>query len=115
MMYVSVSFRKKYTFVVMFGTISGSVHLLCHGDASLDDLCLMLSEMDHVVVNIRRRHHTSRIVIGSDLNVSLAPNLEGLIGSRIHPNTNCASTRWREAVTEWMHSLRSESCMHVRL
>ena len=64
-------FSKKYTFVVMFGTIWGSVHLPCHGVASLDDLCLMLSEMEHVVVNLRRRHHTSRIVIGCDLNVSL--------------------------------------------
>ena len=45
-------------------------------------------------------------VIGSDLNVGLAPSLEGLIGSRIHPNANGASSRWREAVTEWMHSLR---------
>ena len=99
-------FSKKYTFVVTFGTIWGSVHLPCHGDASLNDFCLMLSEMEHVVVNLRRRHHTSRIVIGCDLNVSLAPNLEGLTSSRIHPNDNGASTRWREAVTEWMHSLR---------
>ena len=99
-------FSKKYTFVVMFGTIWGSVHLPCHGDVSLDDLCLMLSEMAHVIVNLRRCHHTSRIVIGCDLNVSLAPNLEGLIGARIHPNANSASTRWRDAVTEWMHSLR---------
>ena len=90
----------------MFGTIWGSVHLLCHGDASLDDLCLMLSEMEHVAINLRRRHHTSRIVIRSDLNVSLAPNLKGLTGYRIHPNANSASSRWREAVTEWMHSLR---------
>ena len=37
-------FSKKYTFVVMFGTIWGSVHLPCHGVASLDDFCLMLSE-----------------------------------------------------------------------
>ena len=99
-------FSKKYTFVVMFGTIWCSVHVTCHGDASLDDLCLMLSEMEHVVVNLRRRHHTSRIVIGCDLNVSLAPNLEGLTGASIHPNANSASTRWREAVTEWMHPLR---------
>ena len=67
----------------MFGTIRGSVHLPCHGDVSLDDLCLMLSEMEHAVVNLRRRHHTSRIVIGCDLNVSLAPNLSGLKGPRI--------------------------------
>ena len=53
-----VSFRKKYTFVVMFGTIWGSVHLSCHGDVSLDDLCLILNEMEHVVINLRRRHHT---------------------------------------------------------
>ena len=90
----------------MFGTIWGSVHLPCHGDVSLDDLCLMLSEMEHVVFNLRRRHHTSRIVMGCDLNVSLAPSLEGLTGARIHPNANNAPARWREAVTEWMHSLR---------
>ena len=30
---------------------------------SLDDLCLMLSEIEHVVFNLGRRHHTSRIVI----------------------------------------------------
>ena len=67
-------FSNKYTFVVMFGTIWGSVHLLCHGDASLDVFSLMLSEMEHVIVNLRRRHHTSRIVIRCDLNVGLAPN-----------------------------------------
>ena len=33
-------------------------------------------------------------------------DLEGLTGSRIHSNANGASSRWREAVTEWMHSLR---------
>ena len=38
--------------------------------------------------------------------MSLVPNLEGLTGSCIYPNANGASTRWREAVTEWMHSLR---------
>ena len=97
---------KKYTFVVVFGTIWGSVHLPCHGDVSLDDLCLMLTDMQHVVINLRCRYHTSRIVIGSDLNVSLAPNLDGLTGSCIHPNANSASSRWREAVTERMHSLR---------
>ena len=97
---------KKYTFVVLFGTVWGSVHLPCHGDVSQDDLWSMLKEMEDVVINLRRRHHTSRIVIGSDLNVSLAPSLEGLTGSRIHPNANGASSRWREAVTEWMHSLR---------
>ena len=42
----------------------------------------MLKEMEDVVINLRRRHHTSRIVIGSDLNVSLAPSLEGLTGSQ---------------------------------
>ena len=52
------------------------------------------------------RHRTSRIVIESDLNVSLAPSLEGMTGSRIHSNANGASSRWREAVTEWMHSIR---------
>ena len=66
----------------------------------------MLKEIEDVVISLRRRHHTSRIVIGSDLNVSLAPSLEGLTGSRIHPNANSASSRWREGVTEWMHSLR---------
>ena len=66
----------------------------------------MLKETEDVVINLRRRHRTSRIVIGSDLNVSLAPSLEGLTGSRIHSNANGASSRWREAVTEWMHSLR---------
>ena len=48
----------------------------------------MLKEMEDVVINLRRRHRTSRIVIGSDLNVSLAPSLEGLTGSRIHSNAN---------------------------
>ena len=43
---------KKYTFVVMFGTFCGSVHLLCHGDVSLDDLCVMLTDMEHVVINL---------------------------------------------------------------
>ena len=66
----------------------------------------MLKEVNDVVINLRRRHRTSRIVIGSDLNVSLAPSLEGLTGSRIHSNANGAPSRWRGAVTEWMHSLR---------
>ena len=66
----------------------------------------MLKEMEDAVINLRRRHHTFRIVIGSDLNVSPAPSLEGCTGSRIHPNANGASSRWREAVTNWMHSLR---------
>ena len=65
----------------------------------------MLKEMEDVVINLRRRHRT-RIVIGSDLNASLVPSLEGLTGSRIHSNASGASSRWREAVTEWMHSLR---------
>ena len=38
--------------------------------------------------------------------MSKAQSLEGLTGSRIHPSANGASSRWREAVTEWMHSLR---------
>ena len=46
--------------------------------------------MEDVVINLRRRHRTSRIVTGSDLNVSLAPSLEGLTGSRIHSNANGA-------------------------
>ena len=57
-------FSKKYTFVVMFGTVMGSVHLPCHGDVSHDDLCSMLNEMEHVVIDLRRRHQISRIVIG---------------------------------------------------
>ena len=44
----------------------------------------MLKERKDVVIYLRRRHHTSRIVIGSDLNVSVAASLEGLTGSRIH-------------------------------
>ena len=76
---------KRYTFVVLFGTVWGSVHLPCHGDVSQGDLRSMLKEMEDVVINLRR-HRTSRIVIGSDLNVSLSPSLEGLTGSRIHSN-----------------------------
>ena len=90
----------------MFGTVWGYVHLPCHGDVSQDDLWSMLKEMEDVVVNLRCRHHSSRIVIGCDVNVSLAPSLEVLSGSRIHPNANGASSRWREAVIEWMHSFR---------
>ena len=97
---------KRHKFVVRFGTVWGSVHLPCHGVVSQDGLWSMLKEMEDVVFNLRRRHHTSRIVIGCDLNVSLAPSLEGLTGSRILPNANGVSSRWREAVTEWMHSLR---------
>ena len=63
---------------------------------------LMLKEMEEEVINFRRRNRTSRIVIRFDLNVSLAPSLEDLTGSRIHSNANGASCRWREAVTEWM-------------
>ena len=102
---------KRYTFVVLFGTVWGSVHLPCHGDVSQDDLWSMLKEMEDVVINLRRRHRTSRIVIGSDLNVSLAPSLEGLTGSRIHSNANVAPSRWRGALTEWMHSLVYELCI----
>ena len=75
---------KRYTFVVLFGIVWGSVHLPCHGDVSQDDLWSILKEMEDVVINFRRRHRTSRIAIGSDLNVSLAPSLEGLTGSLIH-------------------------------
>ena len=57
---------KRYTFVVLFGTVWGSVHLPCHGDVSQDDLWSMLKEMEDVVIYLRRRHRTSRIVIGSD-------------------------------------------------
>ena len=38
--------------------------------------------------------------------MSLGPSLQGLTGTRVQPNANSASARWREAVTEWMHSLR---------
>ena len=93
---------KKCIFVVLFGTVCGSVHLPCHGDTSQ----AMSKEMENVLINLHRRHHTSRIVVGSDLNVSLAPSLEGLTGCRIHSNANGAPSRWRGAVTEWMHSLR---------
>ena len=72
---------KMYAFVVLFGTVWGSGHLPCHSDVSQDDLWSMLKEMEDVVINLRRRHHTSRIVIGCDLSVSLAPSLEGLTGS----------------------------------
>ena len=72
---------KRYTFVVMFGTVWGSVHLPYHAVVSQGDLWLMLKEMDGVVINLRRHHRTSRVVTGCDLNVSLAPSLEGLTGS----------------------------------
>ena len=97
---------KRYTFVVLFGTVWGSVHLPCHGDVSQDDLCSTLKEMEDVVINLRRRHRTSSIVIGSDLSASLAASLEGVTGSRIHSNANGASSRWRDAVTEcFVHEL----------
>ena len=86
--FVKKSYTKRYTLVVLFGSVSGSVHLPCHGDVSQDDLWSTLKEMEDVVINLRRRHRTSSIVIGSDLNVSLAPSLEGLTGSRIHSNAN---------------------------
>ena len=106
---VRESLFKRCSFDVPFGTVWRSVHLACHGDVSQVDLWLMLKEMEDVVSNLRRPHHTSRIVMGSGLNVSLAPSLEGLTASRIHSNANCASSRWREAVTEWMHSFRLRS------
>ena len=75
------SHRKSTLVSFCLAQVWGSVHLLRHGDVSQDDLWSMLKEMEDVVINLRRRHHTSRIVIGSDLNVSLAPSLEGLTGS----------------------------------
>ena len=85
---------KRYTFVVLFGTVWGSVHLPCHGDVSQDDLWSMLKEMEDVVINLRQRHRTSRIVIGSDLNVSESGSKSGsLTGSRIHSNANGAPSR----------------------
>ena len=54
---------KKYTFVVLFGTVWGDVHLPSHGNVSQDDLWWMWKEMEDVAINLRRRHHTSRIVI----------------------------------------------------
>ena len=106
MTFVKKSYRKNTLLSSLFGTVWGSVHLPCHGDVSQDDLWSMLKEMEDVVINLRRRHRTCRIVIGSDLNVSLAPGLEGLTGSRVHSNANGAPSRWRGAVAEWMHSLR---------
>ena len=89
MTFVKKSYRKG-TLVVLFGIVWGSVHLPCHGGVSQDDLLSMLKEMEDVVINLRRRHHTSRIVIGSNLNVSLAPSPEGWTGSYIHSNANGA-------------------------
>ena len=74
---------KRYTFVVQCGTVWGFGSSSLSWDVSQDDFWSMLKEMEDVVINLRRRHRTSRIVIGSDLNVSLAPSLEGLTGSRI--------------------------------
>ena len=45
---------KRYTFVVLFGTVWGSFHLPCHGDVSQDDLWSMLKEMEDVVINLMR-------------------------------------------------------------
>ena len=82
---------KRYTFVILFGTIWGSVHLPCHSsDCTKDDLSLLLKEMEETIINLRRRHHTSRVVIGSDLNVSLARCRERVTATRIHPNANRA-------------------------
>ena len=70
--------------------------------------------MEDVLINLRRRHSTSRIVIGSDLSVSLAPSLNGLTHCRIHSNANGASSLWREAVIGWMHSFY-ELCAHLTI
>ena len=107
MTFVKKSYRKGTLFVVLFGTVWGSVHLPCHGDISQDDLWSMQKEMEDVVINLRC-HRTSRIVIGSDLNVE-SGSKSGWFGSRIHSNANGAPSRWRGAVTEWMHSLRSRA------
>ena len=82
------SHRKSTLVSFCLAHVWGSVHLLRHGDVSQDDLWSMLKEIEDVVINLRRRHQTFRIVIGSDLNVSLAPSLEGLTGSRFHPNAH---------------------------
>ena len=90
MTFVKKSYRKG-TLLLSYLELSGVRFIfLIHGDVSQDDLWSMLKEMEDVVIYLRRRHHTSRIVIGSDLNVSLAPSLEGLTGSRIHSNANGA-------------------------
>ena len=47
---------KMYTFVVLFGTVWGSVHLPCHGDVSQDDLWSMFKEMEDVVINLSLPH-----------------------------------------------------------
>ena len=68
--FVKKVLSKRYTFVALFGIVWSSVHLPCHGYVSQDDLWSMLKEMEDVVINLRRRHRTSRIVIGSVLNMS---------------------------------------------
>ena len=60
-------FSERHIFVVLFGTVQGSVHLLCHGDVSLDDVWSMLRETEDFVINLRRRYRTSRIVIGHNI------------------------------------------------
>ena len=90
--FVKKSYRKG-TLLSFCLALSGVRFILCHGDVSQDDLWSMLKEMEDVVINLRRRHRTSRIVIGSDLNVSLAPSLEGLTGSRIHSNANLVGVK----------------------
>ena len=66
----------------------------CHNkECTQDTLLTLLKEMEETVINLRRRHHTSRIVIGSDLNVSLARCRDGVTGTRIHPNANNAPAR----------------------
>ena len=96
--------RKKVHFRSLIWYNWGSVHLPCHNsDATQGDLVDDV-ERDGGCHHLRRHHRTSRIVIGSDLNVSLAPCREGVTGTPMHPNANSAPARWREAVTEWMHS-----------
>ena len=86
--------------------LSKKIHFCCYVRHCLGFCQFFLVTVMSPKVICRRCCPTSRIVIGSGLNVSLAPSLEGLTGSRTHPNVNGASSRWREAVTEWMHSLR---------
>ena len=47
--FVKKVLSKRYTLVVLFGTVWGSVHLPCHGDVSQDDLWSMLKEMVVVI------------------------------------------------------------------
>ena len=90
---VTKSYRKS-TFLSFCMALSGvqSIFLVMGMSPKMIYLWSVLKEMEDVVINLRRRHQTSRIVIGSDLNVSLAPSLapslEGLTGSRIHPIAN---------------------------